>query len=99
MMIVLGSIVASPDSFAALIDLSLAHVHRSRGEDGCISHGVHVDAENPFKLVFVEKWRDAAALAAHFKVQASIDFVTKARELAAEPPVIEVFEGSAAKAG
>lgn len=99
MIIVLGSIVAHPETFERLLDLSLEHVQRSRREDGCLSHGVHIDAENPLKLVFVEKWRDAAALAAHFKVEASIVFVTKARELGAEAPAIEIFEAAPAKVG
>jgi quinol monooxygenase YgiN len=99
MIIVLGSIVAKPDTLEALRTSSLEHVHRSRTEPGCISHAVHVDSENPMKLVFVEKWKDAAALATHFKVKGSIDFVVKARALGAEAPVIEIFEASAAKLG
>lgn len=97
MVIVLGSIVARPGTFDALRQAGLEHVHRSRAEPGCIAHAVHTDAENPLKLVFVEKWTDAAALAAHFKVKGSIDFVARARELAAEPPVIEIFEAASAK--
>jgi quinol monooxygenase YgiN len=96
LIIVLGSIVAHPETFEALLDLSLEHVNRSRREDGCLSHAVHVDADNPLRLVFVEKWRDAAALGAHFKVQASIDFVSKARELGADAPIVEIFEATAA---
>lgn len=99
MIIVLGSIVAKPDTFDALRRLGLEHVHRSRGEPGCISHDVHVHSENSLKLVFVEKWQDAAALATHFKVKESIDFVAKARALSAEAPVIEVFEASTLRVG
>lgn len=98
MIIVLGSIVAKPDTFEALKRSGLEHVHLSRTEPGCIFHSVQVDVENPMKLVFVEKWQDAAALAAHFKVKGSIDFVMKARELAAEAPVIEIFEASRVQA-
>lgn len=99
MIIVLGSIVAKPDSFEALRRNGLEHVHRSRAEPGCLYHSMQVDAENPMKLVFVEKWKDAAALVAHFKVKGSIDFVTDARKLAAEPPVIEIYESSTVKLG
>ena len=99
MIIVLGSIVARSDTFEALRKASLEHVHRSRAEPGCIAHSVHVDSENPLKLVFVEKWKDASALATHFRVKGSIDFVGKARELGAEAPVIEIFESSPAKLG
>jgi len=99
MIIVLGSIVAKSETFEVLRKASLEHVHRSRTEPGCLAHAVHVDSENPLKLVFVEKWQDKAAIAAHFRVQASIDFVTRARELAAEPPTIEVFAAEPAKLG
>lgn len=99
MIIVLGSVVARPDGFEALRAISLEHVRRSRSEPGCIVHGVHVDSENQLKLVFVEKWKDAAALAAHFKVKSSIDFAGQARELAAEAPVIEIFDAAPAKLG
>jgi len=99
MIIVLGSIVARPDTFEALRKASLEHVHRSRTEAGCIAHAVHVDSENPLKLVFVEKWKDAAALAAHFKVKGSIDFVGHARQFGAEAPTIEIFDASIAKLG
>lgn len=97
MIIVLGSIEAKPDTFAAMLRVSFEHVQRSRTEPGCISHDVHVHHENPLRLVFVEKWQDAAALAAHFKVKGSIDFVTQARALAASPPVIEVFSATPQK--
>lgn len=97
MIVVLGSVVARVDTIDALRKISLEHVHRSRAEPGCIAHAVHVDSENPLKLVFVEKWKDAAALAAHFKVKGSIEFVTRARELAAEAPAIEIFEAAPAK--
>ncbi len=99
MIIVLGSIVARPDTLEALRKASLEHVHRSRTEPGCVSHAVHVDSENPLKLVFVEKWKDAAALAAHFKVKGSIDFVGQARALGAEAPVIEIFEATPVRLG
>ncbi len=92
MILITGSIVARPDTFDALLKASLEHVHRSRAEPGCISHDVHVDCENPRRLVFVEKWQDKAAVAAHFKVKGSNDFVSAARQWGAEPPAIEIFD-------
>ena len=92
MILITGSIVARPDTFEALRKASLEHVHRSRAEPGCIAHDVHVDCENQLRLVFVEKWHDKAAVAAHFKVKGSADFVRAARTLAAAPPLIEIFD-------
>ena len=97
MIIVLGSVVAKPDTLPALLKASQEHVERSRAEPGCIAHAVHIDHENPLKLVFVEKWADAAALATHFKVKGSIDFVGHVRSLAASAPVIEIFAATEQK--
>lgn len=91
MIIVLGSVVAKQDTLPALLKASQEHVERSRAEPGCVAHAVHIDHENPLKLVFVEKWTDAAALSKHFKLQGSIDFVGHVRSLAASAPVIEIF--------
>ena len=91
MIIVLGSVVARPDTLPALLKASQEHVERSRAEPGCIAHAVHIDQENPLKLVFVEKWNDAETLGAHFKLKDSINFVAQARPLAAGAPVIEIF--------
>ena len=68
MIVVTGSVTARVDSFDEVRKLSLEHVRRSRTEPGCISHAVHVDCENPLRLVFFEQWADRAALLAHFAV-------------------------------
>jgi quinol monooxygenase YgiN len=94
MIIVTGSIVAKADSLDKLLAISLEHVRRSRAEPGCLAHAVHQDAENPLRLVFLEEWADRAALAAHFAVPASRDFVKTARELAAGEPVLNIYEAT-----
>jgi quinol monooxygenase YgiN len=92
MLIVTGSILARQDSFEELRALSLQHVHRSRREPGCLSHAVHVDCENPLRLVFIEEWEGREALLAHFAVPESRGFVKSARALAAEATPIAIFE-------
>jgi quinol monooxygenase YgiN len=67
MIVVTGSVTARDDTFNEVRTLSLEHVHRSRAEPGCISHAVHVDCENPLRLVFIEQWTDRAALLAHLR--------------------------------
>jgi quinol monooxygenase YgiN len=92
MIVVTGSVTARPDTFDEVRRLSLEHVHRSRAEPGCISHAVHVDCEDPLRLVFVEQWADRAALLAHFAVPASRDFVRALHPLAAAPTTIEIYD-------
>jgi quinol monooxygenase YgiN len=90
--IVTGSVVARPDALDEALRLSLEHVHRSRAEPGCLLHSVHQDVEDPNRLVFFEHWADRAALAAHFGVPASVDFVRRIAALAVGPTAIEVYE-------
>jgi quinol monooxygenase YgiN len=94
MIIVTGSVTARKDSFDEVTRLSLEHVHRSRKEPGCISHAVHVDCENPLRLVFFEQWADRAALLAHFAVPASREFVSALQSLAAAAATLELYDAS-----
>ncbi len=94
MVIVWGSMETTTERLEEALKLSLEHVHRSRGEPGCIRHDVHIDAENRARLVFVEEWEDMPALRAHFAVTESRAFVEKASRLAVRPPEIRIFEAS-----
>jgi quinol monooxygenase YgiN len=94
MIMVTGSVTARADTLEAVLKLSLEHVHRSRREPGCIAHAVHVDCENPLRLVFVEQWADRAALSAHFAVPASRDFVRALQPLATARATLESYEAT-----
>ncbi len=94
MILVLGSVVLRDGCLDEALALSAAHVTRSRGEPGCLRHGVHRDTENPQRLVFVEQWADGASLRAHFRVPESRVFAQALTALAAEPPVIETFDAT-----
>jgi quinol monooxygenase YgiN len=94
MIVVTGSVTTRPETFDEVRKLSLEHVHRSRAERGCISHAVHVDCENPLRLVFIEQWADRAALTAHFAVPASRNFVRALHPLAAGSPEIQIYDAT-----
>jgi quinol monooxygenase YgiN len=94
MIVVTGSVTAREDSLDEIRTLSLEHVHRSRKEPGCISHAVHVDCENPRRLVFIEQWADRAALLRHFAVPASHQFVRALQPLAAASTTIEIYDAT-----
>lgn len=91
--IVTGTLHArSADVLPELLSLAREHVARSRAEPGCLEHGVAIDADDPLGLVFFERWADAAAIQAHFKVPASRAFVKRAGELVDRPPQIAVYD-------
>ena len=95
MIIITGAIVARPDTIDELRAISLEHVHRSRMEPGCLSHAVHVDAEDPLRLFFYETWAHRAAVATHFAVPESRAFVRAAGKLAASQVGMQLFEAEA----
>ncbi len=95
MIVVTGTIMARPETVTELTAACVAHAQRSRAEPGCVSHTIHVDSENPLRLFFYEQWADRDALAAHFRVPESIDFVRAARRLAAERTGAQIFEATA----
>lgn len=94
MIVVTGSATVQRDSIDEARRLSLEHVQRSREEPGCISHAVHIDCENPNRLVFVEQWEDRAALLAHFAVPASRKFIKALSQLLVEPSTIEIYDAT-----
>ena len=94
MIIVHGAIEIEPEHFEDGMLLSLEHVERSRAEPGCISHAVHIDAENTNRLVFFEEWQDMDALQTHFQVPESGEFVRRLESMAASAPVMRIFESS-----
>jgi quinol monooxygenase YgiN len=94
MILVTGSVLAHRATFDEVRRLSLEHVHRSRAEPGCMSHAVHVDCDNPLRLVFIEQWADRAALLAHFAVPASREFVRALQQLAATATTLEIYDAT-----
>ena len=97
MIIVAGYAIASEANRAEMLRISIEHVQRSRLEPGCVEHGVYLDAENPLKLHFYERWADLPAIKAHFAVPESRAFAKQLRTLAADPGQMHVFEAERAK--
>lgn len=96
MLIVIGAVVVREGCIDQALQLSQQHVDRSRCETGCIEHGVHIDGENPQRLVFLEKWEDQASLSRHFAEPGSIAFVKAIGDLAIGKPDLDIYEAVAA---
>lgn len=71
---VIAIITAKPGQREKILEAARANIPAVLAEDGCIEYAPAVDAEGmgsfqtkfgPDTFVFVEKWRDAAALKAH----------------------------------
>ena len=95
MIIVLGSLIAAPGKLQDALHISQAHVLRARRVVGCIAHGVHIDAENPDRLVFVEQWANQASIWDHVQSPQTRAFVKALLPCAAHISSTAFFEAVA----
>ncbi|MFT4748500.1 MAG: quinol monooxygenase YgiN [Pseudohongiellaceae bacterium] len=94
MILIIGSVTVREDSQIEALRHSQAHVSRSRAEPGCLSHEVTIDADNPNRLLFVERWETMEDLERHFQVQESSDFVAAIALLATVGPDMQLYEST-----
>ena len=95
MIIITASFAVPPTRREQIIALCSEHSARSRAEPGCLSHHIHADCEDPLRLFFHEEWQDEAAVAAHFAVPESGEFVKRLSALVGERPEIRIYRSEA----
>ncbi|TRY29744.1 putative quinol monooxygenase [Aliiglaciecola sp. M165] len=92
MIIITGRVHIRENCLQDALALCLRHVEHSRAEDGCISHAVTQDVEQPKKLFFFEQWRDNDAVQAHFALPTSQQFVKNLSPLCESHPELTVYQ-------
>ena len=75
MIVVTAHIEADPKHLGELVKRAQALLPLSRQEDGCVSYEFFVDALQPNSFLFLETWRDRAALDNHFGQPHFKDFI------------------------
>jgi quinol monooxygenase YgiN len=89
---VIAIITAKPGQREKMLEAARANIPAVRAEDGCIEYNIALDAEGmgsfqtkfgPDTFVFVEKWRDPAALKAHAAAPHMAAYSAKVKELIA----------------
>jgi quinol monooxygenase YgiN len=75
-----------------LIRIGTTVATASRAEDGCIAYRVHEAVDAPNEFVFVEEWRDDAALQTHFRTAHIAEFMGAIRNAITEPPDVKFHE-------
>jgi quinol monooxygenase YgiN len=95
MILVTGHVTAKAGAAEALRAACVAHSERSRAEEGCLDHRVHEDCERPGRFVFVEEWRDLAALRAHVATPGVARLLAAIRDHAAATSGLRVFRTEA----
>ena len=87
---VIAVITAKPGQRENILAAARANVPAVKAEDGCIEYSLTLDAEGlgnfqtkfgPDTFVFIEKWRDAAALKAHAGAPHMAAYAAKVKDL------------------
>lgn len=89
---VIAIITAQPGQRENILAAARANIPAVKAEDGCIEYSLTVDAEGlgnfqtkfgADTFVFIEKWRDAAALKAHAGAPHMAAYAAKVKDLIA----------------
>ena len=67
MLIILGTVRVPPERIDAARGPMRAMVEATRAEDGCLDYAYAEDLLDPGLIHIIERWRDQAALEAHFQ--------------------------------
>lgn len=87
---VVAIITTKPGQRENVLAAARANIPAVLAEDGCIEYGPAIDAEGlgsfqtkfgPDTFVFIEKWRDAAALKAHAAAPHMAAYAAKVKEM------------------
>jgi quinol monooxygenase YgiN len=92
MVLITGTVVVAPENRDKLFALARTQVTNSRMEEGNLSYGFYEDAFQSGTFVFVEKWRDPAAVQTHFAKPYSDDFVRQLLTIILNAPTIEMHD-------
>jgi quinol monooxygenase YgiN len=88
--IITGSARVAEGNREAFLPVGERQVLNSRREPGCLSYAMCEDAMEPGRFFFYEEWKDQAAVDFHFRQPYCLEFIARARELAASPPEIKI---------
>lgn len=91
MIFVKYTVYVAPETRRELMTLCIEHSRFQRHLPGCISHDIHINCEHSHTLVFLEFWRDIAALRRTFMMEETRQFVRDITARAAQPPEIKLF--------
>ena len=67
MLVLTAFIEVDPANREAIRAALAAVIEATRAEEGCDDYGCYEDTQQPGRYVFVERWRDRAALDRHIK--------------------------------
>lgn len=82
LVVVAGTVVVDPGDRAAMLEAAVPMMAASQAEDGCMDYVFSAHPTEPDQVLVFERWRDLAALEAHFTTSHMATFASALRGLA-----------------
>ena len=86
-----------PGSEDQFIEAAKTIIENSNKEEGCLSYMLYQDPYEKTNFIFVEKWKNQAAIDFHFATEHFKDFGTNTADLIAKPTEIKIIDIAAEK--
>jgi quinol monooxygenase YgiN len=90
--VVVGSFRARPGKEVEAAEAFKALVEPTHREDGCILYALHQGADDPGRLVFIERWSSRELLEAHLRSAHITAVLERVEELFGDAADIVVYE-------
>ena len=90
MILITAKATVSEENRVSYLKLCAEQVENSREEEGCLDYDFYEDAMARGSFIFVERWKDQAALDFHFKQSYCLDFIRSVRKLSVSASPIEI---------
>jgi quinol monooxygenase YgiN len=91
MICVIAQLKARPEKVEDARAVLASTAASTRQESGCLQYDLHVSVEDPTSFALYERWRDKAALDAHFKMPYVQALFGRVAELLVAPPSMTVY--------
>jgi quinol monooxygenase YgiN len=90
-MMIVAKVTIKPEKIKDFIAVGKEMVEKSNKESGCKSYQLYQDPFNSNKFVFVEEYKNQAAIDSHFATDYFKAFGPKVKDLVAEPTKIKII--------
>lgn len=93
-MVIHARVFVKPGNVTDFVAAAQSMVDSSNMEPGCISYQLYQHAYDSTQFIFVEEWKDQAAIDAHFAMPYFIAWGPKTNDWMAKPAILNIFSAN-----
>jgi quinol monooxygenase YgiN len=94
---IIARVFIKPGSEDKFILAAKTIIENSNNEEGCLEYMLYQDPYEKTNFVFVEKWKNQAAIDYHFGTEHFKDFGTRTADMTSKPAEIKIIDIAAEK--